>query len=482
MQRMEYTKELMETVITFDGIPSSRNNCRFIKGEYYIKGKQCFYINGQWYRINSGKIIFDHETKSWVVIGTRDLLRGIVGMDGDKPVLGDFSPNNNKNTLLYLNKRFNHVMDESILLDDTLFDLGVNGVYYRKGDFNNLPKEFTVKLKPKREGFYSFGYDYGSEPFIPEFRERFNNSFVGNPLKSDAYKYLDNYTFGVEFETEKGAIPEKLLMNSGLIACRDGSISGFEYVTIPLSGEKGIQAIKEHCKLLSKYCSCSVNESMHIHIGGYPKTVKAIASLYRLSLILQKEVYTLFPYFYADTGQFKRKGYCNPMYREFEELTSPGKIFSGIYYYLSNGSNFGGKFPTNNHPMDRSGQHKWEISPRYHWLNLIPLIWGGRKTVEFRCHTPTVSSTKTIYWLFIIIAILKYAKAHINDLTTVSFVNLPVITLGDVILNAYPKKIGRILIDYIKFRKNYYKSKNDPMGEDEIKQESKMDPLENLIL
>jgi hypothetical protein len=470
---MNYSTNLMEIVKTYDGTTAERRSCRFIKGCYYVKNKQCFFIDGQWYRIDSGKIIFDYESREWIIIGSKDLTKGIVGFDKDEFLFGSFSKNVNKNIYLYSPSiGFQLTLDEQILSERTEFREGLNGVYYNEKDIKSLPKEFTTKLRPRREDYYTFGYNYGSDILIPTFRKRFNDNFKGDPLKSDAYKYISGFTFGVEFETDRGAIPEKYLINNGLIACRDGSISGFEYTTIPLEGETGIQCIKKVCDLITKYCSCSVNESMHVHIGMYPKTVRTIASLYRLSIILQREIYSMFPYYYADTSQFKRKGYCNPMYRAGEFASNPREIFEEIFYYLSNGSTFK-TFPTSNHPLDRSGQHKWEISPRYHWLNFIPIIWGTRGTVEFRCHTPTLSATKTIYWLFILIAILKYAKSHVKELTTVKQAELPKITLTSILNSVYPRKISRILIKYMEDRKAHYKSKQDPTGELEIKEESK---------
>ena len=76
------------------------------------------------------------------------------------------------------------------------------------------------------------------------------------------------------------------------------------------------------------------------------------------------DIYSLFPYYYADTSNFKKKGYCNPLYRVGAESKLSREIFSAIYSYLSGGQEKFVKFPTTPHPLDRSGQHKWEISPR----------------------------------------------------------------------------------------------------------------------
>lgn len=463
---MDIVNSLMEIVKTYDGTEAARKDCRFIKGGYYIKNKQCFLIDGKWYRINSGKVAFDHEHSDWIVLGTRRLIEGIVDFKNNTPVFGSFSPNMNKNTHIYYKHKYFDIIDEKIVLGSDMCIEGVNGGYYFK-DEPNLPKEFTTRLRPHREDYYSFPYNYGSDSLIPEFRDAFEESFVGDPLISDAWKHIADFSFGVEFETERGAIPERHLMRNGLIACRDGSITGFEYTTIPLRGESGIQAVRRACDLLKKYCACSPNESMHIHIGEYPRTVKAITALYRLGILVQREIYSMFPPYYTDTAKFKRKGYCNPLYAAGAESDDPKKIMSDIYFYLSNGSSFL-RFPTGMHPMDRSGQHKWEISPRYHWLNLIPIIWGERGTVEFRCHTPTVNADKVINWLFIIIAIMKYALKHGKELIGVPQSELKPVSLTEILTEVYPKHIASILIDYIDRRKSHYSTGIDKIGEQEI--------------
>ena len=359
---MNYMTSIMEIVKTYDGTEAYRKDCRYIKGNFYIKNIQCFNINGTWYRINSDKIAFDNEVQSWIVLDSYTrIVDGIIDLKNDIPIIGKFSPTS-KNTELYY-KGVNYlVIRESVLLGCSLILEGVNGKYYYNS--GKIPKEFLQKVRPHKDNYYSFPFNYGSEPLIPEFTEHFNKSFIGESLSSTAWKHLAGFTFGVEFETDLGAIPEKYLMGNGLIACRDGSISGFEYTTIPLSASSGIQCIKRSSELLKKYCSCSPNESLHIHIGGYPKTIKAIAALYRLGNLIQKEIYSLFPYYYVDTSNFKKKGYCNPLYKVGEESKVAREIFDGIYNYLSGGVGKFSRFPTGTHPLDRSGQHKWEISPR----------------------------------------------------------------------------------------------------------------------
>ncbi len=464
------SNEFMEKVITYNGDTALRKDCRFIRGEFFIKNTQCFLIEGRWYRINSGKITLDHETNCWVIKdNSPNLCYGVVSCSGLQLVHGYFTPNADKNVYFHDGEQLIIALSEEVFSGSSTFIEGVNGIYYnaKKGPYG---KAFTTKLRPRKEGFYSFPFNYGSEELIPQFNKVFKKDFVGESLLSSHYKLLEPFSWGVEFETNKGAIPERHLMKSGLIACRDGSIEGFEYVTVPLSGKVGIQAIKKACQLLNKYCTFSEMESLHIHIGGFPRSVEHIAALYRLCFIMQREIYSLFPLFYTDTSQFKRKGYCNPLYNVGIRLSDPNRIFNEVYCYLSGGDGFK-SFPNSNHPLDRSGQHKWEISPRYVWLNLIPLIWGGRGTVEFRCHTPTFDSTKVINWLFIIVAIIKYALEHIDSLTSKQLDKIKPISLSSVLHEYYPVDVTSALCTYIKKRKSFYSNESDPTGTKEISAE-----------
>lgn len=460
--------ELMKEVITYDGSIALRGDCRYIGKEFFIKNKQCFFIEGRWYRINSPKIAFDHEKLEWVIKDSLSslLYYGVVSCKGSELSYGYFTPNISKNVHFYDGSQIVFALSDLIFEGNPLFTEGVNGIYYNKKT-TKVGSAFTDILKPRKEGFYTFPFNYGSEGLIPEFSKVFNKEFVGDPLISSHYNLLEPFTWGVEFETCRGGIPERHLAKNGLIACRDGSITGFEYTTVPLSGKTGIQEIKKACELLNKYCLFSEMESLHIHVGGFPKNIKYIVALYRLCYLIQKEIYSLFPTFYVDTSQFKRKGYCNPLYKVGMHLSDPDQIFNEIYYWLSNGDIFK-SFPNSNHPLDRSGQHKWEVSPRYIWLNLIPLIWGNKGTIEFRCHTPTFNSTKVINWLFIIVSIMKYAISHVDDFIGKPIDNIKSASLSNILSECYPADIVKILQFYIKKRISHYSRRSDATGGKEI--------------
>jgi len=469
---MKYLIEAMEQLIkTYDGTPAIRKECRFIKGNFYIKNKQCFLINDKWYRVNSGYIFYDYEYNLWKLLNNNErVVEGIVDWTWDEGItFGKFTSNRLRNTKIFIQGKLRTILSIDIVNKIPNIAEGLNGYYYCTTEAN-IPKEFNIKLKPRKDNYYSFPLNYNSDNLIAEFSKYFKENFVGDSLLSDNYKLIEKlgFTFGVEFETEKGAIPENLLKPNGLIACKDGSISGFEYVTIPLFGKEGIQAIKKNCKLLFKYCSCSPLESLHIHLGGYPKTVKGIVSIFRLGQLIEDEIYKLFPYYYVDTSNFKRKSYCNPLPNLGATLTDTNEIFKVIYHWLSSGNEFSGRFPTGQHPLDRDGQHKWEVNSRYYWLNLVPLLWGKKETIEFRCHVPTMNDQKVINWIYITMAILAYAKKYQTLLGTTELKDISPINLKIILTEFYPDEVSNILIRYIEERKKHYSKRQDNVGEAEI--------------
>jgi hypothetical protein len=148
-----------------------------------------------------------------------------------------------------------------------------------------------------------------------------------------------------------------------LAPLRDGSISGMEYVTIPLQGAPGLATLELACENLKKFTAYTTNESLHLHLGGTQTTKEYIGTLYTLLAILEKEFYSMFPKWYAQTSQFKARGkdYNQPLRSELVD-NDPSTTFSNIAFYLSAGKKYPG-FGTA-HPNDPGDEHKWQIEQR----------------------------------------------------------------------------------------------------------------------
>jgi hypothetical protein len=117
---LEKSINLMEKVITFDGTEALRKDCRFIKGNYYIKEKQCFCIKDKWYRINSEYIVYDHRKDKYILKSESGrLLYGITNILSTNTIeFGHFS---RKESELYFSFQgeLYCLLDESLLKNNS---------------------------------------------------------------------------------------------------------------------------------------------------------------------------------------------------------------------------------------------------------------------------------------------------------------------------------------------------------------------------
>ena len=226
-------------------------------------------------------------------------------------------------------------------------------------------------------------------------------------------KYL-NYTFGVEFETSQGYVPQDICFRDGLIPLRDGSISGIEYSTIVLSGSRGLNLLRQQCETLSEYTEFNKNCALHIHLGGYPVTVRHIFALYKVLSFIQNEIAPYLPTWSFHTSNYKDNGkdYC----LELPHFSS----FNELYEYMSDGKT---KFMNSlyqAHPSDVEHDRKWQIHARYHNFNFVNLLfYDSAKTLELRFLRPSFNFNKIYLWLCVFNAILNYA-VRIADTVDIS--------------------------------------------------------------
>lgn len=473
------TQTLVET---YDGSVAIKRDCRFIKSNFYIKNKQCFLIENTWYRINSGFITFDHEKQTWVITkNCGSLIKGIVDFDNNNNdvILGSFTPNLYNNVTVYLPNGNHYTCIDYRILPSNIFKEDTRQMIF-------VPTETRTLTGIPTNTFANNGY-----PIAPPYCCKHYDSMATALFKLNAEKNkvdiktkigsyvsaIGDYTFGFEFETNRGKVPNYRILESGLMPLKDGSIIGIEFATIPLKGRQGVSILENACTQLKKYTTFSEQESLHLHIGNIPTTKKFIGYLYTISCILEKEIYSLFPKYYAQTSKFKSKGkdYNMPLRKELVAMT-PEETFDNLAFYLSAGKKYQGF--GSEHPSDPDGHAKWGIAERYHWQNAIPLIFGSNKTIEFRVHVPTRDPIKVINWLYICSAIVKYADAMCSrnaDLTL-----LKNLKLNQAITETYNNKLATYLNNYISQRKTNRKSdelNGDCVGSNEISAE-----LNNIVM
>lgn len=308
-------------------------------------------------------------------------------------------------------------------------------IYYRA--FGSYVLDFNIPLREriaakyvKEPGYpYTFSKKYEA---IENFKIFENKQVILEDNKFPISKYFD-YTFGLEFETSTGIIPEEICFRDGLIPLRDGSISGNEYSTVVMKGNEGFNLLYQQLKTLRKYTRFDKECSLHIHIGGFPLNPDKILSLYNLCYALQYQFKNVLPAYTFNTAKYKSSGkdYCKLLPRSFEDFNS--------YYQFFTGTRFFGDLQQA-HPHDVERTRKWQIHERYYWANLLNLIcYRVNKTMEFRMLRPTYNLEKILFWMYVFNAIMKFAENY--NVTKDFDINI------ERVLNIiYPKDLAEQLI------------------------------------
>lgn len=285
-----------------------------------------------------------------------------------------------------------------------------------------------------------FPYNLDRSVYNAKFEEHLfrNKQKVINHIE---FKHINElpYTFGLEFETAGGFLPQHQLYELGLIPLRDGSITGIEFTTVVLQGNKGLNLLKQQMEALDTYTIFDKDCSLHIHLGNFKLSGEVLLTLN--NLFCGCDLYKYLPILTFATHMYKtnkEKNYCeqNEKYRSFEEMYGAlvGRNFYGDYYQP--------------HPKDLSGTRKWNIKSRYHALNFInALCYDGPKTVEYRMLRPTYNFSKVIGWLFVYGAFLKYAEQNKNKSTLLYRNSL---TTEQVIRTVYSHELADILCEFLK--------------------------------
>lgn len=418
-------KENLVTTVNGEIIESSK--CRYIDKEYYKLGDiniensgDCYFLDGRYVRYNTGHIEYDHEKKQYIRKNNVDLMYGIVGIKEGEFILGYFSTNPINNVIVYLEDGNGiRCINEKIVQDNLYYreELSTGDYYHISLKKANIFKKLAVVDRRVKEAL-----PYDSREILDAYIAKFKKNY--KPEISEAIeKYgsvIGNLSFGLEFETVKGIIPQNKLEVLPLIPLRDGSIQGLEYVTIPLEGNNGLQAVVDILKELNKRTEYDNSCALHLHIGNIPRTKEFILAFYKLASHLQDEIFSMFPLYKKYNFGVKRKNYSKPfpqnqLNAQMDPVITDKNIdinFDVLYKYLSVGQSF---YDVNcdlknvkSHPSDPNGTAKWNISTRYYAINFIPLLFGNKKTIEFRIHTPTYDISKIICFVIMNAIIINW--------------------------------------------------------------------------
>lgn len=297
-----------------------------------------------------------------------------------------------------------------------------------------------VNLNNFPPGRDMFPYNLDRNVYNMKFEEHL---FAGKQIVSNNidFKYIKEfpYTFGLEFETAGGFIPQHQLYELGLIPLRDGSINGIEFTTVVLKGNLGLNLLKRQMEILNTRTIFDKDCSLHIHLGNFKLSGEILLAIN--NMFCNSNISNYLPDLTFHTDRYKTrddKNYCqfNIRYVSFSEM-----------YLMLVGRNFYGDF-RQPHPNDLSGTRKWNIKSRYKALNFInALCYDGPKTIEYRMLRPTYNFDKVLGWLFIYGAFIKYAEQTANKNTT--FYRSK-ITLEYIIRSVYSEELSNILCEFLK--------------------------------
>jgi hypothetical protein len=252
------------------------------------------------------------------------------------------------------------------------------------------------------------------------------------------FKYIDElpYTFGLEFETAGGYLPQHRLYELGLIPLRDGSITGLEFSTVVLQNNTGLNLLKQQINELKEHTVFDKDCSLHIHFGNFKLDGNVLLNINNIFNSCGLLYYV--PSLSFETHQYKtnkEKNYC--------EFNNKYKSFQDLYKELV-GRSFYGDFKQP-HPKDLTGTRKWNIKSRYKAINFInALCYNGPKTVEYRFLRPTYNFDKILGWLFIFGGIIKYAEKNSENIFYRQSVDII-----SVLKNVYSSELSDILCKFL---------------------------------
>lgn len=267
----------------------------------------------------------------------------------------------------------------------------------------------TIIQYPKKV----FPYKFIAKNYIAyKFLDKAQSFLKSRSIQKTKQAHLD-YTFGLEFETEAGVIPEHLCLENGLIPVYDGSITGIEYTSVVLRGELGLQVLRKQFELFKKHTLINPDCSIHLHLGGMPKSYLFAFILHTLCKTLQPEIEAYSHKYIYNSAVYKAQG------KNYSgQLPSLNTILSYFYFISNSKPSTISWNPEKAHPDDPDGNHKWQIHSRYLWLNVVNLLYYPRnKTVEFRFLPSTYNAEQLIGWIYVLNAIVKTAENYYNTFT-----------------------------------------------------------------
>lgn len=301
--------------------------------------------------------------------------------------------------------------------------------------------------------------------YINKHKKSWDNVITPSNLAKNLEKSLNPFTYGIELETIDGFIDFTDLAKSQIVPLRDGSISGTEYASLPLSTAEDFErfiyflnAAKNNKVTYDQTCS------YHLHIGNFKITTNNVIKLLKVIIDLEDELYDLSPKFKRKTSEHTRRDYCSSIKQSILDFYKQGKVAittdkklheALISVLTSNRTSSLSSLEKNDkgvyvHPVNN---RKWHQEGRYKIVNFMNIYFSSAGTLEFRNHAGTFNTTKIFNWMLICSAIVRYAISNNGK-----ELNSKSVTLKTVIDYSYSTSTAQYLLKYIEHRKAFYKS------------------------
>lgn len=482
-------------VTTVKGKVVPKAKCRNIKGSFYEIGNpkkydsgECYLINDKYYRYNSPHLIWNCELKQYQDNRIVDLTGYVKGWKNKQFGYFLYNPIESFAVLSSENQNYSFVASEEDAVKMKFKYEEEYDVYIEnKFDRRSLKRLYTMYAEDHRK--YSLldpkQYNIADGRNIKVINQYIKEEKRVNPKLADIADLMGDISFGFEFETSSGFVPEKTCIKNGFAPLKDGSINGFEYTSIPFNNASGLQKTANFLKIASNSCKIDQFCSLHVHLGNViPKKewntelfrLKSIA-IYMLYYQLQTELFELIPGFKKNINFLRRKkefkDHCanlpslglfdNEIYQNGElSHNEVNKEFSKLFKFWNCGRPMSERFNQETRRSNYSGERKWNIKSRYHALNMFNLFFSNSGTVEFRAHHATLNQTKTFAWLLVVNAIARYATLNYADIISRK-AKLNLTDLVDCYKDNFGKNrnadytfIAEFLKQYIRSRKNSF--------------------------
>lgn len=469
----------LKVCITVTGDKEYVKHCFRKNKAWFPRGVELIELNGKFYMPDSKLISFDHELKTYFVkqegkYGGKICFNGVIGynVEAQEFILGDFTMNKYNNVTVMTPDREFYAINADVLVGSGYTEELATGQYKRNLKENKILNKINHANKGyniEENGYERLIDTYNKKPY----KFDINHAKIGNLLKGT--------TFGIELEACAGNLPNHLLARTGCCICKDGSLIGGdglyppEYVTVPLSGGKGIGNAIELCGYLSERNIADLKCSFHAHLGGFVTSRQFLVSLHSLCYKIQSDVFKMFPAYKLNPEGIKGKNYCKVLPKVFKQYDSAddyndyiNNAYKMLYAYLSSYSHGDtikkvqpNQFNNRKNKVHNGGKAKWNRLARYHWINMINSVFSSRNTVEFRIHTPTFNATKVVNWLLICNAICKYAERYplrCIDSTKISFTDVLNYYRDTNSGNVYATYVSNYLNAYVNERITLFKA------------------------